>query len=239
MSKRTTTTTGTPMAIATTTTEALYRLAAWLSPAYPIGAFSYSHGVEYAVEAGLVTDRDSLAGWVAHIVRHGAAWCDAVLIAHAHGAAAAGDHAALEEVAALALALRGSAEMALETAQPGAAFVATTRAAWDVAALARFAGRPVALPVAFAVAAAGVVPKRLAVAAYLQAFAANLVSAGVRLVPLGQTDGQRAVAALLPVVEAAADDAVAMPLEDVGAAAPMVDWTSMQHETQYTRLFRS
>lgn len=227
------------IAIATAiTTEALYRLAAWLSPAYPIGAFSYSHGVEYAVEAGLVTDRDTLIAWCAHLARHGAAWTDAVLIAHAHDAAARGDDAALDAIADLAVALRGTAETALETTQQGASFVATTRAAWADVALDRFAGRTVALPVAFAVAARGV-DRRLAVAAYLQAVCANLVSAAVRLVPLGQTDGQRAVAALLPAVDDAAAAACATPLDDIGAAAPMVDWTSMQHETQYTRLFRS
>ena len=75
--------------------------------------------------------------------------------------------------------------------------------------------------------------------AYLHSFAANLVSAAVRLIPLGQTDGQRALNALMPVVDSVVPCALACPLEDCGTAAPMVDLTSMLHETQYTRLFRS
>jgi urease accessory protein len=223
--------------------DGLYRLLAWLSPSYPIGAYSYSHGIEFAVEAGLVRDRASLADWVGHIVARGAGFADAALAGHAIDAAAAEDWARLDTVAKLAAALRGTAETAAESAQQGGSFLAATHAAWPDARLDRLAerraGAAVPLPVAFGVAAARHAPKLLALAAYLHAFAANLVSAGVRLVPLGQTDGQRALAALLPVVEAAAAKAAAVALDDIGTATPVVDWTSMRHETQYTRLFRS
>jgi urease accessory protein len=220
---------------------ALYRLMAWLSPAYPLGSFSYSHGLEQAVEAGLVRNRATVAEWVETVLMRGAGPSDAALFAAAWRAA--GDPAALDAVAERATAWRATAETALETAQQGAAFLATTRVAWPHPALDDLARRHegrVALPVAVAVACAVQgVPLEAALAAYLQAFAANLVSAAVRLIPLGQSDGQQIVAALASAVAAAARHALATPLDDVGTAAPMIDWCSMRHETQYTRLFRS
>lgn len=222
---------------------ALYRLIAWTSPAYPIGAFSYSHGLEWAVEDGLVRNRAGLEAWVGHIVEHGAGWTDAVLFAHACRAVEDDDWLAVDRIADLAAALRATGELALESSQQGASFLTITRAAWPAPALDRLAalrdGRPVPLPVAQAVAVAGAIPLAPALTAMLGAFAANLVSAGVRLVPLGQTDGQRATAALMPVVARTARAALAAPLDDLGSAAPMVDWAAMRHETQYTRLFRS
>lgn len=218
----------------------LYALLAWTSPAFPIGAYTYSHGIEYAVETGAVKNRDTLASWVGRIVSKGAGFLDAVLFAEAWRAA--GDATRLDELADLATALRGTSEMALESSQQGASFLLATAAAWPHPALDAFAerhGGRAALPIAFAIAAAGRVPLEPALTAYLHGMAANLISAGVRLVPLGQTDGQRALAALAPVVAATAARAIATPIEEAGSAAPMVDWTSMRHESQYTRLFRS
>ena len=232
------------MAITTTTTEAaLYRLMTWLSPAYPLGAFSYSHGLEYAVEAGRVTTADALTEWVAAVLELGAGRIDAVLFAAAWRAADTGDEAALDAVADLATAWRGSAETALESSAQGAAFLSITRATWPHPALDRFAGRHQGqAPLSVAVGAAcawHAIPVSAAEAAYLQSFAANLVSAGLRLIPLGQTDGQRAVAALEPVVARSAVAALAADLDELGSAAPLLDRDSMKHETQYTRLFRS
>jgi urease accessory protein len=218
----------------TTSIEALYRLLAWTSPAYPTGAFSYSHGIEFAVEDGLVRDRASLAAWIGHILRHGAGWVDAVLFARAYEA----NDATLREIAELAMAWRGTAETALESTQQGTAFLTITRNAWPDARLDALGDGPVALPIAYAVTARSV-PRDAALTAFLHGVAANLVSAGVRLVPLGQTDGQRAIADLAPVVAEVAARAAECPLARLGSAAPMVDWTSMRHETQYTRLFRS
>ena len=241
----TTTTITTTMATTITTTDgaALYRLLAWLSPAYPIGAYSYSHGLETAVEEGRVADRAGLIGYVATVLRAGAGRVDGALLAAAWRAAAAQDEATLDDIALLAAAWRGTAETALETMQQGTAFLAVTLAAWPeprLAALAARHPRSLAHPVAFAAAAAWHgIPLRPALAGWLAAFAANLVSAGVRLVPLGQTDGQIATAALHPAVEAAADAATAAEIETLGSAAPVLDLLSMRHETQYTRLFRS
>ena len=220
-----------------TTDAALYRLLTWLSPTYPVGGYSYSHGIEYAVEAGLVRDRATLVDWIAQAVRHGAGLADAALLA------AAWRGEGLDTICALAEAWRGSAEMALESRAQGAAFLSATRAAWkhpalDELALARRG--EIAFPVVVGVAAASHgVALAPTLTAYLHAFAANLVSAGVRLIPLGQTEGQRAIAALEPVVAETASHAMATPLEEIGTASAMIDWCSMRHETQYTRLFRT
>jgi urease accessory protein len=223
--------------------KALYRLMAWLSPAYPIGAFSYSSGIEWAVEAGDIADAESLRAWLEVVLGEGGGFCDAVLFAHAHRAIAAAADTALRAAAELAAALAPSKERHLETTAQGAAFVAATRAAWPTPALDRLAAAwdgPVAYPVAVAVAAAGHgIALAPALAAFLQALAANLVSAGVRLVPLGQSDGQRVLAALEAAVAATAQRALATALDDIGAAAFRADLASARHETQYTRLFRS
>ena len=224
----------------------LYRLMAWLSPAFPVGAFAYSHGIECAVEQGLVRDRETLAHWVEAIVCRGAGAVDAVLFREAWIAAAADDMGALGRIAELGAAWRGSAETALESEVQGTAFFDTVEEAWPDPRLSGWRGglRGDGSQIAYAVAvgaAAGRMglPLPLALFAFLQAFAANLVSAGVRLIPLGQTDGQRIVAGLENALAAAAEAALVRPLDDMGTATPMVDWTSMLHETQYTRLFRS
>jgi urease accessory protein len=222
---------------------ALYRLMAWLSPAYPVGAFSYSSGIEWAAEAGDVADAASLKAWLATMVADGSGFCDAVLFVHAHRAAAAEDDAALAAVAELAAAFTSSKERHLETTAQGRAFLDTTRAAWPCAALDRLLAAwtgDIALPVAVSVACAGHgMPLGPALSAYLHALTANLISTGVRLIPLGQTDGQRVLAALEPVAAAAAQRALATSLDDIGSAALRSDIAAMRHETQYTRLFRS
>jgi urease accessory protein len=223
--------------------SALYRLMAWLSPSYPIGAYSYSSGIEWAVEAGDITDAAALERWLAVVIGEGGGFCDAVFFLHAHRAAAVSDDAALRAVAELAAVFSPSKERHLETTAQGRAFLDTTRAAWPAPALDRLLAvwdGAVALPIAVGVASAGhgivLVP---ALYAYLHAMTANLISTGLRLVPLGQTDGQRILAALEPVATATAARALVTPLDEVGGAAFRADLASMRHETQYTRLFRS
>ena len=232
---------GTAMTTEPEAPHALYRLMAWLSPAYPVGAFSYSSGIEWAVETGDITDAATLKDWLATMLTDGGGFCDAVLFVHAHRMA--DDPSALKDICELAAALAPSKERHLETTAQGNAFVETTRATWPCAALDRLKQSwdgAVAYPVAVAVAAAAhgiaVAP---ALAAFLQALVANWVSAGVRLVPLGQTDGQRVVAALEPVVSETVQRALVTALDDMGASAFRADLASLRHETQYTRLFRS
>jgi urease accessory protein len=166
-------------------------------------------------------------------------------LAHAHRIAAkpATDDAPLRALAELAAALAPSKERHLETTALGRAFVDATRAAWPCVALDRLIAAwegPVTYPLAVGVAAAGHgIAVEPALTAYLQATAANLVSAGMRLIPLGQTDGQRVLAACEATVAATAACALDCPLDDIGGAAFRADIASMRHETQYTRLFRT
>jgi urease accessory protein len=223
--------------------DPLYRLLAWLSPAYPIGAFSYSHGVETAVEEGFVRDRATLVAWLATVLRDGTGRVDGALFAAAWRAAVARDWPAFDAVAERAAAWRGTSEMALESRQQGGSFLSITRTAWrhaDLDAAHARLGGEIALPVAVALAAAahGIALKE-ALGGYLHAFTANLISAAVRTVPLGQSDGQVALAALEGAVRRTVEAALAADLDEVGTATPLLDWCSLRHETQYTRLFRS
>ena len=222
---------------------ALYRLMTWLSPAYPIGAFSYSSGIEWAIEAGDIANAETLKRWLVVMLGMGGGFCDAVFLVHTPRAVVQKDNALLGEVAELAAAFAPSKERFLETTAQGQAFLATAREAWPCAAIDRLLkgwGGPVALPVAVGVACAGHgVPVAPAVHAYLQAFMTNLISAGVRLIPLGQTEGQRLIATLEPDIAAIAQRALSAQLDDAGTSAFRADLASMHHETQYTRLFRS
>lgn len=222
---------------------ALYRLMAWLSPAFPVGAFSYSSGIEWAVEANDIKDAGTLKSWLSVMLTEGGGYCDAVLFAHAFRAAADNDDKTLRGVAELAAAFAPSKERHLETTAQGNAFIEAARAAWPCDAVEKLKtiwDGPVAYPVAVAVAAAGHnIVLEPALAAYLQAVAANWVSAGVRLIPLGQSDGQRVLAALEPAVTATVQRALGAKLDDLGSSAIRADLASARHETQYTRLFRS
>ena len=225
---------------------ALLRLQSWLSPTFPIGSYSYSHGLEWAVETGGVRDRASLVDWLAADLCHGSGRNEAILFAEAWRVAIDNDLARLLEIAELAGALRGTAELALESSQQGAACLALLRRVWPNPCLDRLAAmlgehqtRPAVAVVIGVSSAAQGIPIGLALPAFLQSYVANLVIAGVRLVPLGQTDGQLAIAALEQAVLATCAEAEKLGIDDVGSAAFMVDLASMAHETQYTRLFRS
>ncbi|MCW5691192.1 MAG: urease accessory protein UreF [Pseudolabrys sp.] len=221
----------------------LLRLMAWLSPAFPVGAFSYSSGIEWAVEAGDVADAATLKDWLFAMLGAGGGFCDAVLFAHAHRAVMAQDDAALRGIAELAAAFAPSKERHLETTAQGNAFIDAARAAWPCAALNALKSAwdgPVAYPVAVAVAAAGHgIALDQALPAYLHALTANWVSAGVRLIPLGQTQGLHVLAALEAAVIDTARRAQGASLDDLGSSAFRADLASARHETQYTRLFRS
>jgi urease accessory protein len=220
---------------------ALYRLLAWLSPSFPTGAFSYSHGLEAAAEAGAVYDRASLQSWIAAIITRGSGRIDADILCDAYRAAEAGDPAALTAANRRGLAYRATAELALESAQQGEAFLGTCVTAWPDPFLGAWnPGEGVCLPTAFG-AAAACADIRLddALLGYLHAFASNLMSAGLRLGLIGQTDGQRILAGLEPLIASAAAAATRRDPADFGSATFAVDLASMAHETQYSRLFRS
>jgi urease accessory protein len=238
-------TTNRPADIALSVDEAaaLFRLMTWLSPAFPVGAFSYSSGIEWAVEAGDIVDAATLRDWLSSMLTDGPGFCDGVFLAHAHRAASCGDDAALGEIAELAAAFAPSRERHLETTSQGRAFIEIARSAWNCEGLDRaFAvcAGPVAYPVAVGIVSAlHQVPLAPTMHGFLHAVVSNWISAGARLIPLGQTDSQRVLAGLEPAVVSTGRRALEARLDDLGSASFRADLASMRHETQYTRLFRS
>jgi urease accessory protein len=222
---------------------ALYRLMTWLSPSFPVGAFSYSSGIEWAVEAGDIVDAASLQDWLAAMLAEGAGFCDGVFLAQAYRAAISGDHATLRDVAELAAAFVPSRERQLETSAQGRAFIEIARSAWNcdgLDAMIAACDGAIVYPVAVGmVSAAHAVPLAPTIHAFFHAVVSNWISAGARLVPLGQTDSQRVLAALEPAVAATAARALTASLDDLGSVTFRADLAGMRHETQYTRLFRS
>jgi|SRR5271166_6498047 len=222
----------------------LYRMLVWLSPGFPVGAFSFSHGLEATVESGAVRDRASLQHWVHSVMASGSGRIDADILRDAYRATMANDIEALVFANQRGVAFRTTAEMAVETAAQGAAFLNTCRAAWPAPFFDRWAkaldGGSVcyAAAVGAAMARAGV-PLEWALTGYLQAMSSNLVSAGLRLGIIGQTDGQRILAAIEPVICAAVAGALTRQPDAFGSSTFAVELASMAHETQYTRLFRS
>ncbi len=212
---------------------ALLRLLAWLSPAFPTGGFAYSHGLEWAVEAGDVGSEAALLAWLRDVLPFGSARSDAVLLRHAHRCFA--DLGALTELAGLAYATAPCRERQAEALDQGKAFMLAA-APWGVPAAPERIPYPVAVG---AVAGLHRVPEDAVAVAYLQAVAGNLISAAVRLVPLGQTAGLRVLAALEPLLLAVAAGTRGDTLDDLGGCAFRSDIAAMRHETQYTRLFRS
>ena len=214
-----------------------YRLTAWLSPAFPTGGYAYSHGLEHAVEAGLVHDCATLREWITGILEFGAGWTDALFFCAAHRARPA----EVDGLADLAAAMKGTRELRAGACCRGQGFKRCRSG--------RLGGRPNVIR------RAGTSPRWHSDtqwrgpgltefhwrAASRPTFrpSAGFVSAGLRLVPLGHTDGQRVLAALEGIVVGSAARARCTPFAELGAAAPMVDWASMRHETQHTRLFRS
>ena len=227
----------------TDTPAARLALQVWLSPSFPVGAFAYSHGIETAVDDGDIHDAATLQGWIGDLVLHGSLRNDAVLLALAWRATQAADWEALREVNALALALAPSRERHLETSAQGMAFITAARASWpcrELDTLAEMSGAGAAYPVALATAAAAhQVPLAATAEAYGLAFVSALVSAAVRLGPIGQTDGQRIIAALMEAVGTCAAFASQATVDDLGGASMRSDVASMRHETLYSRLFRS
>ena len=226
--------------------QALLRLQSWLSPAFPTGAYSYSHGLEWAVEAGDVHGRASLVDWLEADLCHGSGRNEGIFFVQAWRCAMEDDQAKLFEIAELAAAFRGTSELALESWQQAAACLSTLRQVWPdpvldwLSEILSERHVPPALAVVLGSSSARQgISAALALPAFLQSYIANLVTAGVRLIPLGQTDGQLAIAELEAAVLAASRQAEKSTIADLGSAAFMVDLASMAHETQYTRLFRS
>jgi urease accessory protein len=225
---------------------ALLRQQSWLSPAFPTGSYSYSHGIEWAVESGHIHDRKSLVDWLEADLCYGSGRNEAILFIEAWRCAKENKCDDLLKIAELAAAFRGTSEFALETSQQAASCLATLRRVWPDSLIETLSdllselGISPALSIVLGVRAARQdIPATLSLPAFLQSYLANLITAGVRLVPLGQTDGQLAIAELEPAVLRVAGQAGCATIHDLGSAGFIVDLISASHETQYTRLFRS
>jgi urease accessory protein len=216
-------------------------LAVWFSPMFPVGAFAYSHGLEWAHEAGDIADAEDLRDWLTTLVERGALHNDAIILAAAYRAALLSDARELVDINELALALATSRERRLETATQGSAFLLAIRKSWPCATLEFLnSEEEIAYPIAVALAAAGHnLPLDATLDMYCLGFISNLVSAAIRLGIIGQTDGQRVIAALMPVVLETARSCASKNLDELGGSAFRSDLASLRHETQYTRLFRS
>jgi len=225
---------------------AFLRQQSWLSPAFPTGSYSYSHGIEWAVESGYIQDRKSLVDWLEADLRYGSGRNESIFFMEAWRCAMNDDCRRLLKVSELAAAFRGTSEFALETSQQAKACLATLTCVWPdplIEDLSVCLSDLRIAPVFSVILGIGTARQHISAAfalpAFLQSYLANLVTAGVRLVPLGQTDGQLAIAELEAAVLAVAAQAEKATIHDLGSAAYMVDLASALHETQYTRLFRS
>ena len=233
---------------------ALYRLLTFLSPAFPVGAFTYSHGLEQAIEDDDVTSAEELQQWLEAVITQGSGHNDAILLVQTMQAADKGDEADVRELIDLGLALQPSRERHLETSAQGTAFIRTVLNAWRPEAMTSSghlfhtlthpenAEIPDLWPYPVAVgltAAAWELPAAETVTAFLQAFTSNIVSAAIRAIPLGQSEGQRVLAALEPAVHTTAAKALTAGLDALGSSIFLADIASMAHETKYSRIFRS
>ncbi len=216
--------------------RALLRLMAWLSPAFPVGSFSYSHGLEHAVHDGHVGDDADLRAWIEVLLRYGSAWNDAVLLAEAWRRARGSRD--FTELAGLADALAGSRERQMETLLQGAAFVKAA-SNWPAGVMKELPEDCAYCVAVGALAGAHGVALADALGAFLQAFASNLAQAGIRLGVTGQQGAVALIAGLEPTVAEVAARAAVSSLDDLGACAMISDVAAMRHETQYSRLFRS
>nr|WP_321985808.1 urease accessory UreF family protein [uncultured Lichenicoccus sp.] len=217
----------------------LPRLLTWLSPSFPTGAFAYSHGLEWAVEAGAIRAASELADWLGALMLHGSLWTDAVLLRQAWRSR---DAQALQRLADFAAACAASRERQEESLAQGAAFILAV-GPWNVLPEAIASAGPEArwpLPVVIgAVLRSAGLDETSACLASGHASVASLVSAAVRLVPLGQTDGLRCLAALEPVLVEMTRHSANAGLDECGGCCLLSDIGAMRHETQGTRLFRT
>lgn len=211
-------------------TEALLTLTQWMSPGFPVGAFAYSHGLEHVIDRGELADAQALQSWLEDILEHGSAKSDIILLAAAY----ASPTEAVAEIDDMARAFTASSERLTETLDQGTAFARTVDSIWGTSIGART--YPVAVGQAASLRA---LPLETTAELYLHAMIANLVSAAVRLVPLGQTEGQAVLAELAPKIKTTTQAALTETLDDLASNCFALDIAAMQHETQYSKVFRT
>ncbi len=201
----------------------------WMSPTFPIGSFTYSHGLEQAIADGRLKTAQEVENWIADLLQSGSGWNDAVFFALCW-------QKEIEELNALALAMASSTERYLETTHLGRNF----NVAASVWTGEQKRDEVMAYPVAAGLACKQMrIAKDQALAAYLQGFCAALVSVAVRLVPLGQTSGLKILRNLSPLISRTVTRAAAASLDDLGSNCIAADIAAMQHETLEPRIFRT
>lgn len=216
--------------IAMTTNLSDHKIMAWLSPAYPIGAYSFSHGLEQAIERKTVLDKGSLFLWLCQILHFGSGRNDAILLANAYRSS----EKKLGELIEFAEAFAGTKERHLETVQQGTAFAKITTSVYDISI------PPCPLPIAVGYASKiEKIDLTKLLPLYLHAFVANLISVAVRFIPIGQTDGQKILLCLFDTIEKIAKQTIDLELEDLCSSCFLNDIDTMNHETMNTRIFRS
>jgi urease accessory protein len=214
----------------------LQKLLTWLSPAFPVGAFAWSAGLETAIVQRLIHDRTTTQQWIAGNLEHGAIRSDAILLAHAYRNAQS--RKALSELADLSLALTPAYERHQETTTTGEAF-AKAAAAWRSDTLIELP-HPCPYPIALGALAAGhKIDLAATMLAWLTATVHAQISVAVRLVPIGQSDGLAIMAVLEPLIARLADAWHHATLDEIGSVAYAADIAQMAHETLTTRIFRS
>ncbi len=217
--------------MATPTDADILTLTQWLSPAYPVGGFAYSHGLEWAIDSGDIRSAADTAEWISDILSHGSGWNDCLFLAAAYNAA---DGSELAEIDQTTRAFCASAERLKESQLLGEAFCQVTGHVWAIRLQA------LTYPVAVGRAARlHGLPLELTAKMYAQSFMSNLVACATRLVPFGQTEAQILIRALTPDCAETARLALDASLDDLTSTAFLSDIASMQHETQYSRIFRT
>lgn len=220
-----------------TSSSDVLTLAQWLSPAFPVGGFAYSHGLETDIQGGTIASARDLQYWLWEVLEHGSGRNDCILLRAAYACTSS---AQVEEVNQTAMAVSASRERVLETQLQGNAFAQTTAAIWGGGEIWHKDTTALCYPVAVGDAAARLqFDVDLTAAMYLHAFASSLISAAVRAVPLGQTEGQRVLAAIVPLCEQIAQETIDTTLDDLSSTAFLSDIAAMHHETLQPRMFRS
>ena len=212
----------------TSTDSKLITVMQWLSPAFPIGGFAYSHGLEWAINKGYVSNREELQNWVSDLLEYGSLKNDAILIKLVLKGSDP------KEINELALALCSASERLSETQLQGGAFCKIMREVWSLEM------DELTLPIALALAAKNEnIDQNLVVPAYLHSFCSNLISVAMRLIPIGQTDGQKTLRELSPLISDSVRAVAKSDKDDLGSACFLSDVSAMQHEYLQPRVFKT
>ena len=221
----------------------LHTVLTWFSPSYPVGSYAYSHGLEYAVEEGLVKDPDTLLNWVRDLLFFGTGYNDSIIINSIYDSVAGDNCVEFDYISQIANAIKPTKEIALESYQVGVSFRNILMDVYSNSNLTFYLNRLddcITYPSVVGV-AGGIfeVEKNLLLHGYLHAFTSNILSAALRIMPIGQTEIQKIIFQMKGNVEEMTNKSLGLSLSDLGSSVFISEWASSKHQNQYTRLFRS